>query len=109
MDVLRAPDGDKTCSGEDFVQPGTVDTTVQLVISVSLGFSAFIAFCVSLLSRSPLKPANPAPRTLTHFSAAVDPPATMEVPLRSEKTAPQHLRLPTSAPRQLPWLDPSII
>lgn len=36
----------KNCSREDFTQPGSTDTTVQLVISLALGFSAFFAFCV---------------------------------------------------------------
>ena len=35
-----------TCSGDDFVQPGATDTTVQLVISLALGFFAFLTFCV---------------------------------------------------------------
>jgi hypothetical protein len=38
----------KTCTDRDFTQPGSTDTTVQLVISLLLGFSAFFAFCVSL-------------------------------------------------------------
>ena len=35
------------CSGDEFVQPGEKDTYVQLVISLALGLTAFIAFCVS--------------------------------------------------------------
>jgi len=35
---------------QDFTQPGGTDTSVQFVISLLLGFSAFFAFCVSLLS-----------------------------------------------------------
>lgn len=42
-------DGDKNktqgCKSEDFTQPGSTDTTVQLVISLALGISAFFAFC----------------------------------------------------------------
>jgi hypothetical protein len=38
----------KSCKSEDFTQPGSTDTTVQLVISLALGISAFFAFCVSL-------------------------------------------------------------
>lgn len=34
-------------SGNEFVQPGEKDTQVQLVISLSLGLTAFVAFCVS--------------------------------------------------------------
>ncbi|OIW34653.1 DUF221-domain-containing protein [Coniochaeta ligniaria NRRL 30616] len=35
----------KTCTDRDFTQPGSTDTTVQLVISLLLGVSAFFAFC----------------------------------------------------------------
>jgi hypothetical protein len=38
----------KTCNEGDFKPQGTTDTTVQLVISLLLGLSAFFAFCVSL-------------------------------------------------------------
>lgn len=38
-------------SGDEFVQPGEKDTYVQLVISLALGSTAFIAFCVSPKSR----------------------------------------------------------
>lgn len=34
-------------SGSEFVQPGDKDTYVQLVISLALGSTAFLAFCVS--------------------------------------------------------------
>lgn len=34
-------------TGDDIVQPGDKDTQVQLVISLSLGITAFLAFCVS--------------------------------------------------------------
>ena len=47
MDVFDDPDKDK-CSGDDWVGPGAKDTQVQLVISLALGLSAFLAFCVSL-------------------------------------------------------------
>ena len=44
MDVLSKS---KECEGGDkFVKPGTKDTQVQLVISLALGISAFLAFCV---------------------------------------------------------------
>ncbi|KAG8157192.1 hypothetical protein KVR01_012900 [Diaporthe batatas] len=33
-------------SGDEFVQPGEKDTYVQLIISLALGLSAFIAFCI---------------------------------------------------------------
>lgn len=40
--------GKKGCegSGSDFVQPGEKDTQVQLIISLALGLTAFVAFCV---------------------------------------------------------------
>lgn len=40
--------GRKGCdrSGSDFVQPGEKDTQVQLIISLALGLTAFVAFCV---------------------------------------------------------------
>ncbi|EON97141.1 putative duf221-domain-containing protein [Phaeoacremonium minimum UCRPA7] len=44
MDVLSKS---KECEGGDkFVKPGTKDTQVQLVISLALGISAFLAFCI---------------------------------------------------------------
>lgn len=39
------PDKDK-CLGDNYVGPGKKDTQVQLVISLALGLSAFLAFCV---------------------------------------------------------------
>lgn len=44
--------GKKGCegSGSDFVQPGEKDTQVQLIISLALGLTAFVAFCVRSLS-----------------------------------------------------------
>lgn len=56
MDLLLEDAGNpgnqknKTCTDQDFTRPGSTDTTVQLVISLVLGFSAFFAFCVSLPS-----------------------------------------------------------
>jgi len=38
---------DKNCDGDLYAGPGNMDTKVQLVISLSLGLSAFLAFCVS--------------------------------------------------------------
>lgn len=35
-----------TCDGNEAVRPGTKDIYVQLVISLALGLSAFVAFCV---------------------------------------------------------------
>ena len=35
------------CLADDYVGPGAKDTQVQLVISLALGVSAFLAFCVS--------------------------------------------------------------
>lgn len=42
--------GKKGCDGDGsrFVQPGEKDTQVQLVISLALGLTAFLAFCVCL-------------------------------------------------------------
>jgi hypothetical protein len=57
MDALKPPDNG-TCSGDDYVQPGSVDTTVQLVISLALGFSAFLAFCVRQPPPTPLPPST---------------------------------------------------
>jgi hypothetical protein len=42
-------DKDK-CLGDNYVGPQTKDTQVQLVISLTLGLSAFLTFCVSPLS-----------------------------------------------------------
>lgn len=39
------PDKDE-CRGDKAVGPGARDTQVQLVISLALGLSAFLAFCV---------------------------------------------------------------
>lgn len=39
--------GKKGCDGNEFVQPGEKDTQVQLVISLVLGLTAFVSFCVS--------------------------------------------------------------
>ncbi|KAH6854070.1 hypothetical protein B0I37DRAFT_360997 [Chaetomium sp. MPI-CAGE-AT-0009] len=39
------PDPDQ-CRGENAIRPGKKDTQVQLVISLALGLSAFIAFCI---------------------------------------------------------------
>ncbi|KAK3497417.1 uncharacterized protein B0T23DRAFT_333249 [Neurospora hispaniola] len=44
--ILEAGDGDPGgCEGEDYVGPGNKDTWYQFIISVSLGISAFLAFC----------------------------------------------------------------
>lgn len=40
-----------TCDGEDYIRPASKterDLEVQLVLSLTLGIGAFIAFCVSL-------------------------------------------------------------
>lgn len=49
MDILDGGKGQKGCvgNGDEFVQPGEKDTQVQLVISLVLGLTAFLAFCVS--------------------------------------------------------------
>ncbi|KAK5658941.1 hypothetical protein OQA88_1758 [Cercophora sp. LCS_1] len=50
MDILGDADGGKNNTkcpddGKDWVGPNTKDTVVQLVISLTLGVSAFLAFC----------------------------------------------------------------
>jgi hypothetical protein len=42
----------KTCTDRDWTQPGGTDTSLQLAISLLLGFSAFFAFCVSVAARA---------------------------------------------------------
>ncbi|KAK0624831.1 hypothetical protein B0T17DRAFT_590638 [Bombardia bombarda] len=49
MDVFQDPDKGKNntrCTGDEFVGPGAKDTQLQLVISLVLGISAFLAFCI---------------------------------------------------------------
>jgi calcium permeable stress-gated cation channel len=54
MNVFEDPDApDKSCLGENYVGPGKKDTQVQLVISLALGLSAFLTFCVGILSYCP--------------------------------------------------------
>ncbi|KAK3309781.1 uncharacterized protein B0T15DRAFT_424727 [Chaetomium strumarium] len=43
MNIFEDPEG--RCSGDKQVRPGKTDTQVQLVISLALGLSAFLAFC----------------------------------------------------------------
>lgn len=38
---------DEECNGDGLVEPDNKDTQVQLVISLSLGVTAFLLFCVS--------------------------------------------------------------
>ncbi|KAK8138547.1 hypothetical protein PG984_001927 [Apiospora sp. TS-2023a] len=46
MDAWAASSKNKTtCNGNEAVVPGSKDIQVQLVISLSLGFTAFLAFC----------------------------------------------------------------
>ncbi|KAH8890467.1 DUF221-domain-containing protein [Thozetella sp. PMI_491] len=45
MDMFEEPP-DKSCTGRDFVQPGNTDIKVQLVLSLALGVTAFMAFCI---------------------------------------------------------------
>lgn len=40
-------ESDSKCDGNEAVRPGEKDIYVQLVISLSLGLSAFVVFCVS--------------------------------------------------------------
>lgn len=58
MDMLPATssngtDADSDCSGNPYVRPGATDTKVQLAISLLLGLTGFVAFCVS---RRPVGP-----------------------------------------------------
>ncbi|TPX19129.1 uncharacterized protein E0L32_011202 [Thyridium curvatum] len=49
MDIpfeLLDDDDHKRCNGSEYVQPGTKDIQVQLVISLALGISAFVIFCI---------------------------------------------------------------
>ena len=43
MNIFEDPDDGNKCGD---VGPGKKDTVVQLVISLSLGLSAFLVFCV---------------------------------------------------------------
>ncbi|KAK3355496.1 hypothetical protein B0H65DRAFT_49641 [Neurospora tetraspora] len=44
--ILEAGDADhEKCNGDDYVGPGNKDTWYQFIISLSLGISAFLAFC----------------------------------------------------------------
>ena len=46
--ILEAGDSDHpVCKGDEYVGPGNKDTWYQFIISVSLGISAFLSFCVS--------------------------------------------------------------
>src|SRR3569833_4722910 len=45
--IFREPK-DEDSPGHDYVKPGMTDIKVQLVFSLGLGISAFLAFCVSL-------------------------------------------------------------
>lgn len=54
--ILEAGDADhEKCNGDDYVGPGNKDTWYQFIISLSLGISAFLAFCVSTFMRAPIK------------------------------------------------------
>lgn len=51
MDNIFEGDGsgrgkNSSCNGNDFIQPGEKDTIVQLIISLTLGLTAFFTFCV---------------------------------------------------------------
>lgn len=54
---MDKPADDTKCKGEDFVGPGSTDVYVQLAISLTMGLSAFLSFCV----RTP-PPSHPAVR-----------------------------------------------
>ncbi|KAH6650439.1 hypothetical protein F5144DRAFT_556195 [Chaetomium tenue] len=45
MNMFEDPDN-PDCGGDNAIRPGRKDTQVQLVISLALGLSAFIAFCI---------------------------------------------------------------
>jgi hypothetical protein len=109
MNMFKDPDGgnpDKDkCLGENYVGPGKLDTQVQLVISLSLGLSAFFAFCVG-----PLPPSTfYLPHThslLTALTVTPGSPPTMEDALRRPKTTLEPHPRPTRAARHLLWMDP---
>ncbi|KAK1757856.1 calcium permeable stress-gated cation channel 1 [Echria macrotheca] len=45
MNLFGDGDEDK-CKGDQYVKPGATDTTLQLAISLTLGLSAFLTFCI---------------------------------------------------------------
>lgn len=87
-------------SGDDAVRPGKKNVYVQLVLSLALGLSAFVAFCVSFgavflkIGQASLIVCPP-----------VDPTAPMEDSIQREKTAPGSPHWPARAPRQLLGMD----
>ncbi|OAA61761.1 DUF221 domain protein [Niveomyces insectorum RCEF 264] len=46
MDTARMYNSTEDCPGDSYVSPGNKDIQVQFVISVTLGISAFLSFCV---------------------------------------------------------------
>lgn len=49
MDVLYAEanrNKSEKCDNQDYLKPGSANLTVQLGLSLILGVSAFVAFCV---------------------------------------------------------------
>lgn len=50
MNALFVEPDDNECPGDEYVKPGKTDIKVQLVISLGLGISAFLCFCVSRLA-----------------------------------------------------------
>jgi hypothetical protein len=78
MDIFRALD---KCKGDDVVDPrkqGQTDTPVQLVISLAIGLSSFIAFCVGGIAKRIIK--------LYYLLTAADTSATMEEAICGTKT-----------------------
>lgn len=96
--------GKKGCSGNEFVQPGEKDTQVQLVISMALGLTAFMAFCVSKTAAQKFLEcmhADPSDLSL----AGIAP--TMEKPIcRETATARALVHQITCSARHLLWVDP---
>lgn len=74
-------------SGDEFVQPGEKDTYVQLIISLALGLSAFIAFCVSAVEPNTgylqlLDAETYSNRSCVHDGSHYTPPDTASLALK---------------------------
>ena len=112
MNILNDPDQpDKDeCPVDQWVGPGEKDTWVQLVISLTLGLSAFLAFCVCLgLGPVRLRPHGFRLLMLTTHLPAADAAAAMEIVVCSTKaTIRSSYRLARPA-RQLLRMGPCLV
>ncbi len=102
MNTIFLEPEETDCPADEFVKPGKTDIKVQLVISLGLGITAFLAFCVS---RIPSK----APRPTANMALLTDTEAAMEVLICRKEEA---LRSPTLAPgppRLLLGMDPRAV